>query len=206
MPKTLFEEEASHASYTRGAQDSYSAFSQLYVSPHCAIRLTITHCGTDPAHKPGIPRLPPACAQRHHSMSEEAGSGAPEGMRFQVLKTSIGGGGARLGRLCVPNRAPIQTPAYVPVTSRGTVPHLTSDNLEKHTSFESAYMALEDCTSLTRRPHKTYRTTTDNPSHRKEDAPNLQHPNNPLLPPPPNLHQLPLLPPHHPRPPPHARG
>lgn len=80
-------------------------------------------------------------------MSEEAGAKGHDGMGFQVLKTSVGGGGARLGRLCLPNRVPVQTPAYVPVTSRGTIPHLTSDNLERHTSFESAYMALEDCTT-----------------------------------------------------------
>ena len=78
-------------------------------------------------------------------MSEEAAAQGAEGMGFQILKTAVGGGGARLGRLCLPNRAPVQTPAYVPVTSRGTIPHLTSDNVDRHTSFDAAFMALEDC-------------------------------------------------------------
>lgn len=79
-------------------------------------------------------------------MSEQTGAEGPEGMGFQLLKTSVGGSGARLGRLSLPNRIPVQTPSYVAVTSRGTVPHLTTDNLVKHTSIESAYLALEDCT------------------------------------------------------------
>lgn len=79
-------------------------------------------------------------------MSEETGVEGPEGMGFQLLKASVGSGGARLGRLSLPSRVPIQTPSYVAMTSRGTVPHLTTDNLERHTSFESAYMAFEDCT------------------------------------------------------------
>ncbi|SPN99000.1 related to queuine-tRNA ribosyltransferase [Cephalotrichum gorgonifer] len=77
-------------------------------------------------------------------MVEETGANGPEGMGFQVLKSAVGSGGARLGKLCLPNRLPIQTPAYIAVTSRGTVPHLTADNLVKYTSFESAYLALED--------------------------------------------------------------
>lgn len=88
-------------------------------------------------------------------MSEQTGPDGPEAMGFQLLKTSVGGAGARLGRLSLPNRVPVQTPSYVAVTSRGTVPHLTTDNLERHTSIESAYMALEDCTLPTEAHQET---------------------------------------------------
>ena len=52
---------------------------------------------------------------------------------------------ARLGRLALPGRRPVETPTYTAITSRGVVPHLTPDNVHKHTSFGAAYMALEDC-------------------------------------------------------------
>ncbi|RCI07475.1 hypothetical protein L249_4555 [Ophiocordyceps polyrhachis-furcata BCC 54312] len=51
---------------------------------------------------------------------------------------------ARLGRLVLPGRRLIETPSYTALTSRGCVPHLTPDNLSKHTSLGTAYMALED--------------------------------------------------------------
>lgn len=55
---------------------------------------------------------------------------------------------ARLGRLAFPGRKPIDTPNYNGVTSRGSIPHLTPDNLSQHTSFGGTYMALEDCMYL----------------------------------------------------------
>lgn len=65
---------------------------------------------------------------------------------FELLGSpATDGVAARLGRLTVPGRKPIQTPNYTAVTSRGAVPHLTPDNVMKHTSFGSVYMSLEDC-------------------------------------------------------------
>ncbi|KOS19765.1 Queuine tRNA-ribosyltransferase-like protein [Escovopsis weberi] len=49
-----------------------------------------------------------------------------------VFETSAGLT-ARLGMLTLPNRKPIETPTYLAVTSRGSVPHLTPDNLQKCT-------------------------------------------------------------------------
>ena len=39
----------------------------------------------------------------------------------------------------------IQTPHYVAVTSRGVIPHLSPDVLQKHTRISLMYYGLEDC-------------------------------------------------------------
>lgn len=64
---------------------------------------------------------------------------------FGMLETTVADGCiARLGRLSIPGRRQIDTPNYTAITSRGAIPHLTPDNVTKHTNFTSAYMALED--------------------------------------------------------------
>ncbi|ROT39270.1 tRNA-guanine transglycosylase [Sodiomyces alkalinus F11] len=66
-------------------------------------------------------------------------------MPFRVLKDALTDGlAARLGRLSLPRRRPIETPNFIAVASRGVVPHLTPDNITRHTSFGGAHMALED--------------------------------------------------------------
>jgi len=52
---------------------------------------------------------------------------------------------ARRGILQCPNRNALHTPHYIAVSSRGVVPHLTQDMIEKHTDIKGAYYALEDC-------------------------------------------------------------
>lgn len=52
----------------------------------------------------------------------------------------------RLGRLCRVGRKPILTPGYLPITSRGVLPHVSHDNIKEHMSIASLYVALEDCT------------------------------------------------------------
>lgn len=54
---------------------------------------------------------------------------------------------ARLGRLCVEGRKAVETPNFLAITSRGSVPHITPDVLSEHTSIEGVYLALEDCRS-----------------------------------------------------------
>lgn len=67
-------------------------------------------------------------------------------MRFEVLKGALKDGvAARVGRLAFAGRLPIDTPNFIGITSRGTVPHLTPDNVGKHLQTTGAYMALEDC-------------------------------------------------------------
>ncbi|KAK2759656.1 tRNA-guanine transglycosylase family protein [Colletotrichum kahawae] len=73
------------------------------------------------------------------------GARKPDGMIFEILKKSAdGAAAARLGRLVLPKRRLIETPNYIATGSRGIVPHITPDNLAKHTSFGATYMALED--------------------------------------------------------------
>lgn len=50
----------------------------------------------------------------------------------------------RLGVLTVPARTPIATPAFIAVTSRGVVPHVTPDNAVRTGLINAAYCALED--------------------------------------------------------------
>ena len=66
---------------------------------------------------------------------------------FSILKASAHAPAtARLGRLSLPGRKPIDTPNFVAMTSRGVIPHLTPDFVQKSTDFGAAHMALEDCT------------------------------------------------------------
>lgn len=71
---------------------------------------------------------------------------------FELLKPSAAAteaGVARLGRLAfASNRRIMQTPNYIAVASRGVVPHLTPDNVAKHTTFDAAYLAIEDCMNM----------------------------------------------------------
>jgi hypothetical protein len=70
-----------------------------------------------------------------------------EGTMFKAT-TSSGGGAFRTGVLSLPNRQAIKTPHYLALASRGAIPHLTQDNVVKHTNIRGAYMAAEDCTFL----------------------------------------------------------
>ncbi|CEF83067.1 hypothetical protein SNK03_008757 [Fusarium graminearum] len=65
---------------------------------------------------------------------------------FELLKPASGEAGvARLGRLAFAGgRRTMQTPNYIAVASRGVVPHLTPDNVTKHTTFDASYLAIED--------------------------------------------------------------
>lgn len=62
---------------------------------------------------------------------------------FDVL-SSVAQNAPRLGRLSLPNRKPIDTPNFMPVTSRGAIPHITPDNMQ-YAEPTPVYMALEDC-------------------------------------------------------------
>jgi len=51
---------------------------------------------------------------------------------------------ARLGQLTAWGRPTINTPHYIAPTSRGVIPHLSHDNLQKHTRISAVYVPLED--------------------------------------------------------------
>ncbi|CAP72869.1 uncharacterized protein PODANS_2_3010 [Podospora anserina S mat+] len=68
-------------------------------------------------------------------------------MRFEVVSSALKEGtaaAARVGRLALPGRRPIDTPNFIAVTSRGTLPHVTPDNISKHLQVSGAYFSLED--------------------------------------------------------------
>ncbi|KAJ4306286.1 hypothetical protein N0V88_001085 [Collariella sp. IMI 366227] len=68
-----------------------------------------------------------------------------EAMRFEPLKAvAKDGAAARLGRLAVAGRTPIDTPNFIAMTSRGTLPHITPENVSRHLQVTGTYMALED--------------------------------------------------------------
>lgn len=71
---------------------------------------------------------------------------SPGHKAFEMLNIVASEGcGARLARLALPGRKMIETPNFTAMTSRGAVPHITPDNMRKHTTSGSVYMALEDC-------------------------------------------------------------
>lgn len=51
----------------------------------------------------------------------------------------------RLGCLALAGKKPVQTPNYIPVTSRGALPHVTHDLMRDHMSAGALYAGLEDC-------------------------------------------------------------
>ena len=71
-----------------------------------------------------------------------------EMLKFVLLNTSRSESAARLGQLTLRARPPISTPHYIVPTSRGVIPHLSQDNLQKHTRISAIYVPLEDCTYL----------------------------------------------------------
>ncbi|KAI1799501.1 tRNA-guanine transglycosylase [Daldinia bambusicola] len=68
-----------------------------------------------------------------------------ENVMFNILKTiAVEGGVPRAGRLALPKRNPIDTPNYIGLSSRGSIPHMTPDVISKHVELNGSYMALED--------------------------------------------------------------
>ncbi|KAL6881587.1 tRNA-guanine transglycosylase [Trichoderma novae-zelandiae] len=64
---------------------------------------------------------------------------------FELIgSASVDGSAARLGKLSLPGKKVVETPTFFAVTSRGAIPHLTPDNLKRHTSVSGVCMALED--------------------------------------------------------------
>lgn len=53
----------------------------------------------------------------------------------------------RLGELALAGYQKVQTPNYFPLTSRGSIPHLSQDVMRDHAPVAGIYTALEDCKS-----------------------------------------------------------
>lgn len=69
----------------------------------------------------------------------------PSEMTFIVLGSPAPVRAARVGKLAIAGRKTLSTPHYIPLTSRGTVPHIAHDMLRKETAINSLYVGLEDC-------------------------------------------------------------
>lgn len=66
-------------------------------------------------------------------------------LRFDLSEVSSSGCVLRRGRLSLKGREPIDTPHYLPPSSRGCVPHITQDTARSNTGIKGIYVALEDC-------------------------------------------------------------
>lgn len=66
-------------------------------------------------------------------------------LSFTLTHVKPSWSGPRLGELLCGGRRAIKTPNYVATTSRGVIPHITHDTLQKHTAVSSIYLGLEDC-------------------------------------------------------------
>lgn len=53
--------------------------------------------------------------------------------------------GPRLGRLRVEGKNELDTPNFLTLTSRGTIPHMTPDVVAGSTNIRAVHMAIEDC-------------------------------------------------------------
>lgn len=62
-----------------------------------------------------------------------------------VNPIEIQGDQFRLGELVLADRQKVQTPNYFPLTSRGSIPHLSQDMMRDHVTVAGIYTALEDC-------------------------------------------------------------
>ena len=69
----------------------------------------------------------------------------PDEMLRFILESSQEIAGARFGRVLYEGLDTIATPHYVAATSRGVVPHVAQDMLQRHTNVQAVYMGLEDC-------------------------------------------------------------
>lgn len=63
----------------------------------------------------------------------------------QVTSTEFQGDQHRLGELALAGRQKVQTPNYFPLTSRGSLPHLSQDMMRDYAPVAGIYTALEDC-------------------------------------------------------------
>lgn len=66
-------------------------------------------------------------------------------MSFSLLGSGAPVLAPRVGTLALPGRKTIATPHHVPLTSRGTVPHIAHDVMRDRTAINSIYAGMEDC-------------------------------------------------------------
>lgn len=73
--------------------------------------------------------------------------GLPSNMvSFNILGSPASIMAPRTGSLSIAGRKALSTPHYIPLTTRGSVPHIAHDVMRDQTSISSLYIGLEDCT------------------------------------------------------------
>ncbi|KIX09660.1 uncharacterized protein Z518_00741 [Rhinocladiella mackenziei CBS 650.93] len=85
-----------------------------------------------------------------------------EMLKFVLQHAAASETSARLGQLTFRGRPPISTPYYIVPTSRGVVPHLSQDNLQKHTGISAVFVPLEDFIEKSHANAPIYNTPVEN--------------------------------------------
>lgn len=67
---------------------------------------------------------------------------------FDLTSPESKDNGPRLGQLSFQRRRAMDTPHYLALSSRGTVPHVSQDMMRDHSGIRGLYVALEDCESF----------------------------------------------------------
>lgn len=106
------------------------------LAPHTTPIIIVTFSPFQPIKT--VVEMPPQCIDHLSQLPQEL-------VCFQLLGAVAGRDGARLGQLCIPGRKLIDTPHYLAVSSRGTVPHLSQDTMRGSSSIKGIYAGLEDC-------------------------------------------------------------
>ncbi|KAL2846099.1 tRNA-guanine(15) transglycosylase-like protein [Aspergillus pseudoustus] len=83
-----------------------------------------------------------------------------EMFKFSLLGSAAAVLAPRLGRLAIAGRKPISTPHYVPLTSRGMVPHLAHDVMRDSTAIGSLFMEKEQSAKKSSIPIPLYAVPT----------------------------------------------
>ncbi|KAJ9504273.1 hypothetical protein H2202_000329 [Exophiala xenobiotica] len=81
-------------------------------------------------------------------------------LKFVIEHATSSETAARLGQLTAHGRPTINTPHYIAPTSRGVIPHLSHDNLQKHTRISAVYVPLEDFIEKSHENAPVYTTPT----------------------------------------------
>ncbi|KAL4942917.1 hypothetical protein BDV06DRAFT_211488 [Aspergillus oleicola] len=84
-------------------------------------------------------------------------------LKFSLLGSSPAVLSPRLGSLTLAGRKPISTPHYIPLTSRGAVPHLAHDVMRDNTSLGSLYIEKRQQFQKSKLPIPLYAVPTAPP-------------------------------------------
>ncbi|KAL2863330.1 tRNA-ribosyltransferase family protein [Aspergillus lucknowensis] len=102
--------------------------------------------------------------------SESLSQSLNEMLKFTLLGSAASVLAPRLGTLAIAGRKSLSTPHYVPLTSRGMVPHLAHDVMRDSTSIGSLFIGLEDFIEKEQQPKKSRSPIYSVPTESHESA------------------------------------